>query len=55
VAFDRRYAFFEGVVPSTNAGADQRDRLDDDAVLWRDNLDENGGGIQSVKRRPVAK
>jgi len=23
--------------------------------LWRDNLDENGGGNQSVKRRPVAK
>jgi alkanesulfonate monooxygenase SsuD/methylene tetrahydromethanopterin reductase-like flavin-dependent oxidoreductase (luciferase family) len=25
------------------------------AGVWRDNLDENGGGNQSVKRRPVAK
>jgi hypothetical protein len=24
-------------------------------VLSRDNLDENGGGTQSLKRRPVAK
>jgi hypothetical protein len=23
--------------------------------VWRDNLDENGGGNQSLKRRPVAK
>jgi len=22
--------------------------------LWRDNLDENGGGDQSLNRRPVA-
>jgi integrase len=31
--------------------------LDADWVtkVWRDNLDENGGGNQSVKRRPVAK
>jgi hypothetical protein len=23
--------------------------------MWRDNLDENGGGNQSAKRQPVAK
>jgi hypothetical protein len=23
--------------------------------VWRDNLDENGGGNQNLKRRPVAK
>jgi hypothetical protein len=26
-----------------------------ETLLWRDNLDENGVGNQSVKRRPVAK
>jgi hypothetical protein len=26
-----------------------------DFLLSRDNLDENGGGNQSLKRRPVAK
>jgi hypothetical protein len=28
--------------------------LDRGAALSRDNLDENGGGNQSLKRRPVA-
>jgi hypothetical protein len=32
VAVDKRHTIFEGVIRNTNAGADQRGRLDDDAV-----------------------
>jgi hypothetical protein len=37
------------------AGIHQRNRHQQRDRVLRDNLDENGGGNQSLKRRPAAK